>query len=115
MDALAEQSWRIAPAIAMLAAGAVLAAHGLRREIGGLRAPFADRDKPLRMMTGFRAAIVGAALVLFGAAWLGQIAWLMWLAAIIGFGELLESSLMISGMRMGRRLEDEQRRRNQRA
>jgi hypothetical protein len=115
MDTLAEQSWRFAPAIAMLVAGMLLAVYGLRREIGGLRAPFADRDKPLRMMTGFRAAIVGVALVLFGAAWLGQVAWLMWLAAIIGLGELLESSLMISGMRMGRRLEDDQRRRKQRA
>jgi hypothetical protein len=53
------------------------------------------------MMTGFRMAIVGLALVLFGAAGIAQIARLMWLAAIIGAGELLESSLMISGMRMG--------------
>jgi hypothetical protein len=35
----------------------------------------------------------------------------MWLAAIIGLGELLESSLMISGMRMGRQVADEQQRR----
>ena len=115
MDALAEQSWRIAPAIVMIVAGALFGAYGLRRELSGLHAPFADRDKALRMMTGFRAAIVGVALVLFGSAWLAQSAWLMWLAAIIGFGELLESSLMISGMRMGRQLEDEQRRRKQQA
>jgi hypothetical protein len=111
VDTLADLSWRIYPALALVLIGVPMAFFGLRRDIAGLRAPFSDRDKPLKMMTGFRMAIVGVALTLFGAAWIAQIAWLMWLAAIIGAGELLESSLMISGMRIGRRLEDQQRRR----
>jgi hypothetical protein len=111
MDALAEAGWRTYPAIAMMLIGGLLATSGLRHEIAGLRAPFSDRDKPLRMLAGFRAAIVGVALLIFATAWLGGLAWLMWLAAIIGFGELLESSLMISGIRMGRQLEEDRRRR----
>jgi hypothetical protein len=111
MDSLADFTYRIYPAAAMLTIGAVMAFFGLRRDIAGLRAPFSDRNKTLKMMTGFRMAIVGVALVLFGAAWIAQITWLMWLAAIIGLGELLESSLMISGMRMGQQLQDDQQRR----
>jgi len=85
-----------------------MAAVGMRRELAGLRAPFTDRSKTLTMMTGFRLAIVGAALTLFGGAWVAQIAWLMWLALIIGAGELIESSMMISGMRMGEGLRAKQ-------
>jgi hypothetical protein len=99
----------------MMVAGAPMVVFGLRRDIAGLRAPFSDRNKHLKMMTGFRMAIVGVALVLFGAAWMAQVTWLMWLAAIIGLCELFESSLMISGMRMGQQLTAEQERRRVRA
>jgi hypothetical protein len=111
MDQLADLTYRIYPAAAMIAIGAVMAFFGLRRDLAGLRAPFSDSNKTLKMMTGFRMAIVGIALLIFGAAWIAQITWLMWLAAIIGLCELLESSLMISGMRMGRQVADEQQRR----
>ncbi|MEX2226014.1 MAG: hypothetical protein WEB52_06170 [Dehalococcoidia bacterium] len=114
MDAIADVTYRIYPATAMIAAGVVMAFFGLRRDLAGLRAPFSDRNKTLNMLTGFRMAIVGIALMLFGAAWIAQVTWLMWLAAIIGLGELLESSLMISGIRTGQQLADEQQRRNHR-
>jgi hypothetical protein len=114
MDSLAHFDYSIYPAGAMIAVGAFMAFFGLRRDVAGLRAPFSDRNKTLKMMTGFRTAIVGVALLLFGSAWIAGITWLMWLAAIIGLGELLESSLMISGMRTGQQLADEQQRRDRR-
>ena len=101
MEQLADLGWRVYPAVALLLAGALMAVPGLRRELAGLRASHSDRSKHLQMMTGFRMAIVGVSVMVFASAWIAGISWLMWLGAIIGIGELVESSMMISGMRMG--------------
>jgi len=97
MHALATLAWRAYPATGMIAWGLWFVLAGLRRcraawpAAGGLMQPAA-------WMRGFRVAIVGLALAGVGAAWLWQIAWLLVAALLIGFGELLESSLDIEAL-----------------
>ena len=47
MDAIFDLSWRIYPAAFLMAAGLIVAAGGLRREIDGILRPIRDPDKVL--------------------------------------------------------------------
>jgi hypothetical protein len=77
----------------LMAAGLRLLLVGARRAVRALRLPSGVRDKNLRLMTGFRLAIEGPALAGVAAGWLWNVPGVLAIAAIIGAGELLETSL----------------------
>jgi hypothetical protein len=104
MDAIADLSWRLYPAAALMAAGSALAAIGLRRGVGGLLLPIRHPGKALVCMRGFRLAVIGLAVAAIGAAWLWQIDWLMVLALVIGGEETLESTLHVYALTNGSKL-----------
>ena len=60
--------WHYFPAWALMAAGALVALVGTRREIIGLRMPWKDPGKALAFMVGFRISVIGLALMGIGAA-----------------------------------------------
>lgn len=60
--------------------------------------------KPIGLASGLRLILLGGALVALGLAWILQIVWLFWIAAIIGTEETRETSLVVSALRDGERL-----------
>lgn len=103
MTALVYLSWRIYPALALLALGLWLAARGALRLRAAFPRPRAASMQPLGWMTGFRLLLFGLALAGVGAAWLWQIQWLLLLSLAIGGEETLESSIAISALRAQQR------------
>ncbi len=102
MSELIDGAWRVYPAVALIAAGIVLAVRGFGGEIAAFRRAPGDPATPLAMMRAFRRGIVGAAVAGLAAAWLWQLAWLAILSGIIAGEELLESSLVVFGLTRGR-------------
>jgi hypothetical protein len=72
---------------------------GARRAVVALQLPAGATGKNLRLMSGFRLAIVGAAVACTAAAWLVQSVGLAVAAALIGVGELMETSLDVWALR----------------
>ncbi len=98
MSAIAELSWRAYPAAAMIALGLWLVSRGVRRCAAAWPSPSRGLMQPAAWMRGFRVTVVGLALAGTGGAWLWQVGWLLAASLIIGFGELLESSLDINAL-----------------
>jgi hypothetical protein len=90
---------RVYVAPAFVLAGLFVALRGIRLTWGALRLPSAEGGKNLRLMTGFRSAIVGSAFGGIAAGWLWQIEGLVVAAALIGAGELCETSVDIWALR----------------
>jgi hypothetical protein len=105
MDALLELSWRAYPAAVIMAAGTTMGAAGARGLVRSWRMPFADRDKQIVWVSGFRLGIVGLALASAGAAWMSQQLWVLLIALAVGGEELLETSVILMALRWGRRQE----------
>lgn len=99
MDAIFDASWRTYPATALMAVGAALVFAAGRAALEAGRLSAWDAGKGLAFMRAFRVAIVGLALLALGGAWAWQLLWLGVLAAVIGGGELFESSLDIAALR----------------
>jgi hypothetical protein len=108
MDWLTDLSWREFPAALLIVAGVSFFSWGTWREIDGFGRPVTDPNKVLTIVTGFRLSIVGLVLAGLGAAWWWQITWLALLSIAIGVVEILESSTMIYGLRMYKRIGDQQ-------
>ncbi|MGB2713742.1 MAG: hypothetical protein WBC51_06160 [Vicinamibacterales bacterium] len=104
MDALVDLSWRLYPAAAIGAAGAVVWLHGTRVLVDGLLRSVWDPDKPLTMVAGFRRCVIGLAILAFAASWQWQLLWLLLLALAIGGEETLETSIIIFALRRGKRI-----------
>ncbi len=102
MDTLVDLSWRIYPAVALMAVGTVIALLGTRREIDGIRRPQSDPAKLITWVRGFRLAIIGAAVAATGAAWAWHLTWLLVLALAIGGEETLEGTLILFALTRGR-------------
>jgi hypothetical protein len=98
METLFEASWRLAPSIALIVVGALLAVRGTARELRAYRACPGDA---LAMIRGFRIAIIGTSLVTLGFAWEFQLPWLAILAALILGEEMFEASLIEYGLTKG--------------
>jgi hypothetical protein len=107
MDALTALPWRALPSSAIMAAGALLFLFGIETLVKALRISIWSMDRPIVWVGGFRAAIIGLAVVGLGAAWLTQQLWVLLLALAIGGEELLETSVLLYAMRRGRRIERE--------
>ncbi len=69
MDALADLSWRIYPASALMAVGLLVFLSGIRVEVDGLRSPTGDPAKMIKVIRGFRIAVIGATVAGLGVAW----------------------------------------------
>ncbi len=103
---LIELSWRVYPISALIALGIGLALRGLVMGLNGLRGALrGDSGKLLPWIQGFRLSIIGLALAGLGVAWGWHLTWLLVLTLAIGGEETLESSMVIFGLRRGRRLE----------
>lgn len=104
MDAIIDLSWRMYPALALMAAGLALATLGTRHGVHGIALPVRDPSKILTIMTGFRLAVIGLAVAAIAAAWAWHILWLLVLALAIGGEETLESSIHIFALTKGKNL-----------
>jgi hypothetical protein len=102
MEFLTEASWRIYPALTLMAAGAAVAVPGIVRGWSGIMQPLGRPAKVLSIYRGFRRMIIGLALAGMGAAWAWQADWLLALSLIIGAGELFESTIDIWAVTKGK-------------
>ena len=106
METLIDLAWRVYPISALIALGIGLALWGLLMELDGLRGALrGESGKLLTWIQGFRLSIIGLALTGLGAAWAWHLTWLLVLTLAIGGEETLESSIVIFGLRRGRRIE----------
>lgn len=81
----------VAPLLAVT--GVVIAMRGVDRSHHAVRLPPGDASKAFALMSGFRLAIVGPAMALVALGWVLQSVALVATAAIIGAGEMFETSL----------------------
>jgi hypothetical protein len=106
LDMLAHLAWPLFLALPLLAAGAVLTVWGAKRGWRGLHgAVHGDSAQLVPFMQGFRAAVIGLALIGVAIAWVWQIPWLLVLSLATAGGETLETSLILFALRHGARLE----------
>jgi hypothetical protein len=103
MDAFFHLSWRVWPAGAISAAGALLLVRGVARERRAFRTPGTQMAKPLGIASALRMLLLGSSLLALGLAWIFQIVWLFWLALIFGAEETRETSMVVSGLRQDAR------------
>jgi hypothetical protein len=92
MDAFFEWPWRHGPAVALTLIGAVLMLRGLR----AMPNPMQPKVDLMTWLRGFRRAVIGLGLALFGVAWLCQLPWLLAIALGVSLQEIRESSHYIS-------------------
>ena len=97
MDVLIDLSWRVYPAIAIMAFGVAVVVFGVRRSFLG------DSAKLLTWLGGFRLAVIGFAVAGIGAAWAWHQLWLLVLSLVIVGEEVLESSIAIFVLKKGQR------------
>jgi hypothetical protein len=98
MEAITEiwqSEQRVYAAPAFVLAGLFVALHGIRLTWGALQLPSSEGGRNLRLMTGVRSAIVGTAVAGIAAGWLWQVEGAAIAAALIGAGELCETSVDI--------------------
>jgi hypothetical protein len=94
-----EAEMRFIAAPVLLAIGLVSAGRGVRYSYAALRLPVAAKGKNVRLMASFRAAITGLAVTCIAVGWLLQVPALAVTAAIIGLGELFETSVDVWALR----------------
>jgi hypothetical protein len=106
METLAYLSWRLYLIVPLIAVGATVAVWGVKRGSSGLRgAVRGDATQLVPFMEGFRATIIGLALVGLGAAWVWHLPWLLIISLAIGAGETFETSLILFALRHGAHLQ----------
>ena len=106
MDTLANLSWRLYLALPLMAVGAACVVWGAKRGFKGLMgAVRGDSAHLVPFMEGFRAFMIGLALIGIGIAWIWHLPWLFVLSLATGGGETLETSLILFALRHGAHLE----------
>jgi hypothetical protein len=101
---LIEPPGRAAGSSLLVVAGAALFAYGARTWLRALRISAWDMERNVVWVRGFRAGIVGLAIIALGAAWLTQQLWVLLIALAIGGEELLETSALLFAFRRNERL-----------
>ena len=102
METLVHLSWRLYLAVPLMTLGAAGAVWGANRGLQGLlRAVRGDAAQLVPLMEGFRATIIGLALVGIGAAWIWHLPWLLAISLAVGGGETMETSLILFALRHG--------------
>jgi hypothetical protein len=99
MDAFWELSWRLYPALVLLAAGALLAARGDVLLVRGARMKVGTPRKNLTWIRGFRLSLFGASLAAVAAGWAWHIPALVAAGLVIGFEETLETSIVAHALK----------------
>lgn len=106
IDTLTHLSLRLYLAFPLMGLGAVLAIWGAKRGLQGLLdAVRGDSAQLVPLMEGFRATMIGLALVGIGTAWIWHLPLLLILSLAIGGGETLETSLILFALRHGSHLQ----------
>jgi hypothetical protein len=93
--------WSIIPAVLLSLAGLVIAFRGFAGFRTSLHTPVTGNSRNELYMTGFRSFVLGAAFIGVGAALALDATWLLLLSLVIGGEELLESTLLLDGLRRG--------------
>ncbi len=83
----------------LMLAGVSVVVLGVRGVAAALRTPATEPAKNLRLMASLRRTIVGLAVVTTAAGWLLLAPVLVVLGAVIGLGELLETSIDVWALR----------------
>jgi hypothetical protein len=106
LETLVNLSWRLYLALPLMAVGAAGAVWGAKRGLAGLlRSWRGDSAQLIPLMVGFRAFMIGLALIGIGIAWVWHLPWLLVLSLASGAGETLETSLILFALRHGAHLE----------
>ncbi len=105
MEMVWDLSWRIYIVMPMLTFGVGLVVAGIRRELRGFRMPLTERGKNLTTMRGLRLVVFGLAVIGTAVSWLWQIPAILAAALVIGFEEMLETSIIIYALRREAALE----------
>ena len=106
METLAVLSWRWALVCLLMVAGAGIAVWGARRGRKGLLgAVRGDSAHLVPLMEGFRALIIGLALIGVGLAWIWHLPWLLIVSLTTAAGETFETTLILFALRHGAHLE----------
>jgi len=93
--------WLVIPEVLLSLAGALIGVRGFARLRRSLSAPITDKSRNVLYVAGFRSFILGAAFVGVAAALAFDATWLLLLSLAIGGEELLESTLLLDGLRRG--------------
>ena len=99
MEALVDASWRIYPAIVLIAVGTVLWSFGTRMAFRGLGRPMSDLTRMQTFVQGFRIAVIGITVVGLGISWNWHVTWLFVLSLVFGGEEILESTVHLAILR----------------
>ena len=106
MDSLINLSWRLYLVLPLMVLGTVIAAWGAKRGRTGLLGAWRGNSAMLvPLMIGFRACIIGLALIGVSAAWAWHLPWLLIVSLATAGGETLETSLILFALRHGVHLE----------
>ena len=106
MELVVHLSWRLYLALPLMALGVVIAIRGAKRARPALvSAVRGDPSRLVTLMQGFRATVIGLALVGIGAAWIWHLTWLFIVSLAIACGESLETFLVIYALRHGAHVE----------
>ena len=106
MESVIHLSWRLYLVVPMMVLGAIIAMWGAKRGRKGLLGAWrGDPAQLAPLMVGFRALIIGLALIGIGAAWAWHILWLVIVSLATAAGETLETSLILFALRHGRHLQ----------
>ncbi len=98
MDTLWDLSWRIYPAMALVAAGLGIVGRGLWRQRRDMALPVTRAAKGVAMTRALRSVLTGLATVGVGVAWWAHLDLLLALSLVIGGEELLETSVVIAAL-----------------
>ncbi len=87
----------LAPPFMLAGSSAVML--GIRGINVALRTPATDPTKNLRLMAAFRRVIVGLAVLIAATGWVLLVPVLLVLSAVIGLGELVETTIDVWALR----------------
>jgi len=93
MELLWDSPWRAAPTVALAAIGVLLVVRAGFRFRLSLRLAHNAPGKNLALMQSMRFVLGGLALLLIGAGWQLQLPVLIAIGAVIGFEEMIETSI----------------------
>jgi hypothetical protein len=110
LDLLWNTDARVAIAPFLTGVGLYYAARGASMSWASLHRPPATPGKNVDLMSGFRTLITGTAVACIALGWLLQVPGLVIVAAIIGLGELFETSVDVYALRESERWASSQRR-----